>query len=144
MPVFQTNSDRTLKDTQDTINKLEQNAFHISPVNQAALDQMVALADEHDFNLYLANGPLYEGLVQASGAQEYFAGLHQTLERYANRSNNVHYLDLLAGIPLENMQNVDHVNHDAAEMYSHMLAAEINRIKRGADTANPPRQSRNP
>ena len=54
------------------------------------------------------------------------------------RSNNVHYLTMLAGMPLEQMQNIDHVNHAAAEVYSQMLASEINRINAGIETVNPP------
>lgn len=138
IPVNQTSSGSTVTETEETINKFEQNGFYISPINQTALDRMVALADEHDFELYLANGPLYEGLAQASAIQEFFADLNQTLEESAGRSNNAHYLTLLAGMPLEQMQNIDHVNHAAAEVYSQMLASEINRIQAGAGTINPP------
>jgi hypothetical protein len=131
-----TNRRLTEKETDRWIDRFGRVSFTTSAINQASLERMIALADEHDFDLYLAAGPLHDRLLHDEKAQAYLNALHQSLGTIVADSDNVHYISRTAGFPIEQMENVDHVIHPAAEIYSQMLASDIESIR--ASSASQP------
>lgn len=92
-----------------------------SQANLAAMERLIAMADIFDFELYIAHGPIYEGLEN----DERFAPLRQALnETYtalvADRSN-VAFIPTVATFRAEVMENFNHLIVDAAHDYTLQL-----------------------
>ena len=60
---------------------------------------MAELAERYDFNLYLANSPVFEDLYANSDYQEYNQSLQSYLQDVANQSANVFTYCLSEDIP---------------------------------------------
>jgi len=97
----------------------------ISGINLIALKEIAALAAEHRIEVYLAYGPQYEGLHDHVVFTDYLARQRAFLAEFAAGYDHVHYLDNVSTFPAEQMENVDHVTHEAAERYTDDLIAKI-------------------
>lgn len=128
----------TQKDAEKLKSRFERQDLHVSKINRALLAEMVTLADEYNFDVYLVYGPLLEGVIQHEPVKKYLSRVDQTLTEMAGQSTNVHYVPMLAGFPAEQMQNADHVVHTAAQSYSQMLANEIEKMRGGTGSVNSP------
>jgi hypothetical protein len=128
----------TLEDVEHFTSTYERQERDVSDINMALLNEMVVLADSYDFDLYLVNGPIYDGVVQHDPTRAYITRVNQTLEEVASQSDYVHHVDMLAMFPLEQMQSSDHVIFAAARTFSEMLASELDKIQIGAK-ANAPK-----
>ncbi len=99
--------------------------FKMSAVNRAAMEQMIALAEANQLDVYMVNSPLYEGLVGDEAFQPYYAAMQDSLRGFAAQSDYVHFLDMTAVFPADEMENVDHVIESAAIRYTQMVADAI-------------------
>lgn len=107
-------------------------AFSVSYDNQLAGEKLAALADRHGINVYLAVGPLFDGLYRDPAFAAYFTQVEVHLEEVAAQSGRIHYLSQVTTFGADHMQNIDHVIHDAAEIYTANLAAQIEQIRKAS------------
>ena len=112
-------------DLLEHLNFLAEHTFEISPLNQAALDELVQLSEQYGFALYLANGPLFDGLAQDPAFQTYFAALSAHFEALAARHASVDFMGIIATFPADQLESVDHTIHPSAVIYTRQLAREI-------------------
>jgi len=91
-PVIESQPDRVESDFGVHKNFYSKSQFEITEANTDALDILVELADEHDFNVYIANSPIYEGMKSDPGFEEYYSGVRRLLTDLDERSPNIHYV----------------------------------------------------
>ncbi|GJM40176.1 MAG: hypothetical protein DHS20C20_04580 [Ardenticatenaceae bacterium] len=113
------------RDLQDHLHRINANAFSLSESNREALNQLVALAETHEIEIFLAFGPLYEKLAADENFQAYYAAERAEIEQITNLSAYVHLLETTAVFPADKMENVDHLIFEAAQIYTGMLSEEI-------------------
>ncbi|WP_420631804.1 hypothetical protein [Candidatus Leptofilum sp.] len=116
---------RVESDMQQHLKYVAFNSFELSTINQQALSQLIVLAEAHDIDVYLAFGPLYEGVVENARFQLYFQQVRAELQAFADESEQLHLLETLAVFPANQMENVDHLIFEAAKTYTGIIAAEI-------------------
>lgn len=126
MSKFDVNPGEVKLDSERHINLVKNKQFSLSSPNQKSLEQIVALAEQYNFNVYLTNSPLYEGLYQNKNFRAYFSQVQKTLRSVADKSDRVHYiLQKPITFPKIRMQNADHVIESAAKEYTHKLVSEV-------------------
>lgn len=113
------------KDVEGHIRFVSNTEFVMSNVNRQALEQAILLAEAHNIEIYLAFGPLFEGLVQNEQFQRYLTQVRMELQAVAARSDNLYLLGETAVFPAEQMENADHVILEAAIIYTNFIADEI-------------------
>ena len=124
---------RVLEDAEKHKSFLKDNEFNLSALNRAALTQIIELAERYKFNVYLANGPVYEGLYETEDFRTYIASVREALGTFAASSEWLHYiLQVPATFPADQMQNVDHLVYSAALVYTDELVSEIISLEKPA------------
>ncbi|MDH3298092.1 MAG: hypothetical protein OEM96_07445 [Gemmatimonadota bacterium] len=117
---------RVLRDYRRHVGYADSTGFAIAPKNLEALDRIAGLAAEHEFSVYLANGPLWEGLAADPSFQRYNSEMETVLSRYARDHPAVHYLGGTMTFALTGMtRTVDHVQQEPAIRYSRNLAERL-------------------
>lgn len=106
------------------------NKFNLSSNNREALEHIAKLAEKHDFNVYIANSPIYEKLYEHKDFKAYFGQLQDTLDGYAAKSDRVHYIREPITFPKEEMENADHLVYSAAKVYTNKLISQIESIQK--------------
>ncbi len=108
-------------------------SFRMSKVNAAALRRIVALAEEHQLDVYLVNSPLYEGLWEDSGFTAYYADVVAEIERHVADQPRVHLLlREPMTFPASELVNVDHLTASGAERFTGRVIEEIAASRRAA------------
>ncbi|BAS59562.1 hypothetical protein NIES2135_09100 [Leptolyngbya boryana NIES-2135] len=108
--------------------------FQLSNTNRQALEHIISLAEKHQFDVYLANSPIYNELYQQKEFQGYYNQVRDMLRHYANSSSRVHYvLQEPVTFPKEEMENADHVIYPAAKQYTQQLVQAISAEKKQKD-----------
>jgi len=98
----------------------------ISEPNRRALKRICTLAREYRFDVFIANGPLFEGLYADATFDEYFAEVQAAINEIVGEYHRTCYiLNPPAIFPADAMQSADHVACDAAVEYSERIAREI-------------------
>ncbi|GAB4538594.1 MAG: hypothetical protein Tsb0014_28350 [Pleurocapsa sp.] len=131
MAVTHSNSGEVEEDTKRhlrAVNKKQE--FSLSPVNKRSLEAILKLAEEHNFNVYLANSPIYQELYQKPEFKTYYHQVQQKLQEFSERSAKIHYImsDPMT-FPKESMENADHLIESAAKTYTQKLASKINEVE---------------
>ena len=87
---------------------------------------MAALSDQHGFALYIAASPVFEGLAGLPSFKTYLAGLESALDQAVAGHPRVKILwrDPVT-FPAEQMENADHLNHEAAGAYTRSMVQAI-------------------
>jgi len=120
---------QVVEDTKVHLDFVRQNKRVMSDLNRAALEKIRNLADEYQFDVYIANGPLYEGLYADSAFQAYYWQVWEAIYRIASTSEHLHYiLNPPMIFPADRMQSADHVTAAAAEQYTARITKEIEAI----------------
>lgn len=126
MAMNQPEPEVVLEDTQDHRGYVRSHSFSISEINRAALDRIQTLADEYEFNVYIANSPIHDKLYADREFRTYFRKMQQTLKQVTAESDRLHViLDRPVTIPLSQLQNTDHVLLPAAQTFTKELADAI-------------------
>jgi hypothetical protein len=99
--------DNVLKNADEHLAEVAHNSFYISSNNRAAMAQLRQLVDRYQFEVYLVNSPLYEGLLEDEAFQHYYADMQAQMRLYADQSEFIHFLELTAVFPADQMENVD-------------------------------------
>ena len=117
-------------DVEEHLDFVAENTFVLSDINREALTQLIDLAEAYNIEIYLAFGPMYEGLVQNKDIQVYLGEVQAELQTFADQSEHVHLLETRATFPADQMENVDHVILEAANTYTNLIAAEIEGLQK--------------
>ncbi len=123
-----TNPGEVEADYKRHINYVKKENFYLSSANQESLKSIVALAEKHNFNVYLTNSPIYEGLNENKDFLAYYQQVKKIFQEFDKRSDKVHYIQELITFPKEQMQNADHLVESSAKVYTKKLAEKIKRI----------------
>ncbi len=110
------------RDAAAHLRALETQAFNISAENRAALEELGALADAHEVDIYLTSAPIFEGLLASPAFREHVAPMQAEFRVWDASNPRLHYIDEFQAFPKESMQNADHLIHDAAQVYTRRLA----------------------
>lgn len=117
---------RVQRDYRQHIARADSTRFAIAPQNLAALDRIARLAGEFGFDVYLANGPLWEGLAADPAFQRYDSEREAALAAYARDNSAVHHVPGTMTFGLLDMtRTVDHIRAESAVPYSRDLATRI-------------------
>lgn len=110
------------------LRQIKKIAPEISSFNRAGLQAIADLADRYQFNVYLVNSPMYEGLWYHADFRSYFNVIQDKLQQVAGNYPRLHLLHFDSDLRFsaEQMENVDHVIFPAAQIYTSRIA---NRIK---------------
>jgi hypothetical protein len=136
MPQKRARPSRVEKDSRKHIRRNARRLPKISRVNRAAVVELARLSAEHDFPLYVAHGPMFEGTWSNKGIRRYHRGLSDQLQALlgpARRARVLFRTPQTYGA--KQMENVDHVIGPAALDFSNALAREIALVEGGS----PPR-----
>lgn len=113
------------KDGQRHIDFVSHSNFTLSDINREALVELARLSDEYGIEVYLANGPLYEGLFETEEFQAYYGAVQDVLREASEQSPTVHYVPHNFAFPLAEMRSADHVAPPAAVTYTKQLAEQV-------------------
>lgn len=123
------NSAFVYEDLETHLNFVANSSFVMSDVNRQALAQLKFLAETYHIEMYLAFGPMYEGLAEEEAFKAYFNLVQTELQSFADQSENVHLLPTTAVFPADQLENVDHVILDAARLYTNLIASDIEKLQ---------------
>jgi len=118
---------RVVKDAAVHLQFVREGVPVMSEWNRAALKHMVDLADRYQFDLFVANSPVYDSLYADSAFQVYYAKVQAAIDEIVRGHRAYHLLNPPMIFPASEMQSVDHVIYDAALRYTARIADEIRR-----------------
>jgi len=117
---------RVRSDFRNHVAHADSTRFAIAPKNLEALDLIARLAIDYEFDVYLANSPLWEGLAADPAYQEYASELEAVLTAYARDNFSVHQVTGTMTFGLRDMtRTVDHIQAGPAVRYSRDLATRV-------------------
>ena len=129
MPMMEARPQDVEEDTKLHIEGIMESAFVVSDINRVAIDHIITLADHYAINVYITTGPLYESFYENRVFQDFFSEIQGWWSEVANRSERVHYLASISTFSRDQMQEVDHATHAAAEMYTEEICSEVVRVQ---------------
>ncbi len=99
---------------------------------ETAVDKtgLIYLAETHNIEVYLASGPIFEEVAADEAFQIYYGQVRTELQTFADRSEKLHLLPILATFPADQMENVDHVIFEAAKTYTGLIASAIEEVQK--------------
>ncbi len=126
MAVTQANPARVLEQKTGHLEFVRSAPFKMSAANRSGLEEMIRLAEEKGFDLWLTPSPMYEGLYREPDFQTYYGALLAELDALSRRHPRVRVL--MRAPPLfspDQMENADHVVGEAALAYSERVASAL-------------------
>jgi hypothetical protein len=139
MPVLKAEPGNVEYDKQLHLEEIRQKnlTFQLSTYNRSALDHILKLAEQYNFDVYLANHPIYEELYANAEFRAYFKQLQQTFKGYDAKSDRLHYiLREPMTFSKDEMENADHVTHPAAIVYTKRIAEAVNTLQSNSGSSN--------
>lgn len=110
------------KDAREHFHFTRTQRFSLSPINRDALERMGELSDRHGFDLWVASGPLWEGVWGDPHFRRYFDAAMRGLSEVAADFDHMRVvLRDPVRFPDGDMENVDHLTEDAAAVYTERL-----------------------
>ncbi|MFW6059409.1 MAG: hypothetical protein ACODAQ_04470, partial [Phycisphaeraceae bacterium] len=126
MPMHDPWPEEVRQDYEAQRRHVEESTFKASHPNRAGLDRLLELADRHDIEIYYAHGPTYDRLVEHEAFQRYFADVQAMLEQVEREHERFHLLfHEPQPFPIDQLQNVEHVTVEGAEVYTRRIAEAI-------------------
>jgi hypothetical protein len=111
---------------QEEITFIRGNPFHVSDSAQRALARIRELAEENGFDVYMVDGPTYQGLFADQVFQVYFAKVRQWESGFAATSERIHYLSSVQlSFPEPLMRDAVHVLPSGAGNFTERLVSGI-------------------
>jgi hypothetical protein len=114
-------------DLQGHLSAIKKTDLPVSKQNREALEEIVVLAQTHQFEVYLVSSPLWEGAMKERLFKDRYNEIADFLKEVASRSPAV---ETILTDPMlftdEEMQNIDHVTDGAATKYTVGVAEAIN------------------
>lgn len=110
----------------------------LSDSNRRGLQALLEASQAHDFPLYIALGPVYEGLLEEPPFQACWRNLHRELADLAISCPQAHLLiDEPLGFAREDMENDVHLTRTSAPRYTEHLARQILAFRQRAVVGSP-------
>ncbi len=130
MPVARARRNRVVNDAKDHLRWLERtdNQFHVSEINNQALNEIIRLADQHQVHVYFVNSPIYDELFADESYQEYYSQFQDWMVTTTSGSPYVHYIEQAFIFTAGEMETVDHTVDASSIVYTHKIADEIKQI----------------
>lgn len=114
------------RESKAHIDSARKRRFSLSKINREALEHIRSLADQHGFDVYIAAGPLYEGMWKDEGFKKHFGAMMKTLDGVAAKSPRMHVvLHEPVTFGVKQLENADHLVGPAAGEYTQKLIAAI-------------------
>jgi len=130
MPEKMADPKQVIKDMGAHIEYIRSTDIYLSEENRKALDYIARLADKGGFDVYIADGPLYDRLYDDSTFREFYAGVRSEINRLTSAHERLHYI---MNPPMlfdkYQMQSADHVIYAAARNYTGRLADAIDSLE---------------
>lgn len=122
--------ERVVKDTRAHLEFVRWNTRVMSAINRKALEYIRDLAERQHFDVFIANGPLYQGLYDDSAFQAYYQEVREAIIPVVSSSDRMHFiLDPPMAFPIEQMQSADHITAAAALDFTARIIDEIAAIQ---------------
>ncbi|MCP5094545.1 MAG: hypothetical protein GY943_03205 [Chloroflexi bacterium] len=118
-------SEGLAKDVERHFYQVRKQDFKISTINQTALERLSMLAEKHQLDIYIVNSPLYDGMFRDEAFQQHYAAMQEQMHQFSSQSDYIHFLDITAVFPADDMQNVDHIAKSGAITYTEMIVDAI-------------------
>lgn len=128
MSVENARPETVIKEANLKKNSLAKLTFHMSEDNAASLENIKKLAEEYDFDVFIAHGPICNQLFEDAGFKAYFSDIDTYLKNYASKSSRIHYISENYAFSENEMVSSDHVNAKAALKYSEQLSENLKKI----------------
>ena len=123
---YEANPDKVEAASKSYLEGIVKKEFQFSVSSQRALKQLTVLAEKYDFDVFLADGPIYEGLYRQKAFFQYVSKVRKTLHSIVSKSRRLHYLSRLSIVfPKGQMESADHVIYSAAMVYTNRICDEI-------------------
>ena len=137
MEVKSANKNRTLRDQIKFTETCTNSSFRSSPINRDAVEVLIKLAQEHQFQLYFVSSPVYEDALNDSNVVRYCDAANHWISEKIAGSNTSHLLfsDPFP-FPLNQLESFDHVNVEGAKVFTEAISTRIREIEANADEAN--------
>jgi hypothetical protein len=118
--------ERTYRDRLETAAKL--GPIGISESNLRALSNLADLAEQHGFDVFIANGPVYQALHTNPAYRQFASVIREKLTETTGMSERLKYIlrEPLA-YSKDEMVSVDHVVHSAAKDFTKEAVSGIKR-----------------
>jgi len=111
---------------QEMISSVTGTEVVFNEVAEGAFEHIAALAEQFNFDVYLANGPIYEGLTENQEYLAYLSRFGDWLDTFAAKHERVHYvLRKPVTFPADLMELTVHVIGSAAPQYTEALVSDI-------------------
>lgn len=116
--------EEVVKDAALHLERVATSEFELSDGSRRALEAIAAMAREHGFTVFIANGPLYEGLFRDPAFRAYHERLRRTVGEFARAHPPLRFLDAdPMTFRAEEMTNADHLIDSSAARYTEFLAS---------------------
>ncbi len=123
---FRPSPEAVKRDAAEHLEFVNTAPFAMSTLNREALESLNALAERNGIEVFLASGPVYDGLWAHSAYRAYFNSVEAELRRFAGVHTHIHVVEgEPLSFPAETMQNADHLVESAARRFTAVLAARI-------------------
>jgi hypothetical protein len=113
-------------ETREHLQFVRHNRPRVSPVNRLALQAIGRLAEQHHFDVYLAESPIYEGLYGDPTSRAHIDTVWSEVGSVLSPSGRIRQVGM---VPIvfgrDQMQSADHVILSAARQYTQDLADAI-------------------
>ena len=122
--------DSVVRDMNGHLKFLGGSSFKLSRDNARSLARIAELAQEHDFDVYLASAPMYDSLAGNDLFRRYNAQVQEALAKASGSGSRIHLIfEQPMEFPASQLQNADHLVLEAANRYTLALAARILEIE---------------
>jgi len=126
-------------DAKRHFNFVRKEKAHLSAVNRQGLEAIGLLAERYGIKVYIAPGPIYQGLYDDTVAHSHIEQLWREVAAVFTRNQNIHWvLKEPMVFPKEEMQNTEHVTLSAAHVYTESLAQAIKTAEESEQRASTP------
>jgi hypothetical protein len=129
-PIWKPRPDLVAKDRGVQIEAFGNRAWHASKQSRQALDAMMTMAEEFDFELYIVLSPMNSGLFADQGFRQYYESYIEGISRLISGSRRTH---LVSGAPAlyedDEMQNTDHLARKMTPAYTRLVAEQVLQVE---------------
>lgn len=124
MPMYTSHPDSVRNDASNHIAALT-GVFHVSERNTKAFNELLEITQKHGINLYVIQSPLFDELNYAPEYQNYMRDYEWVISSLSWSYANVYISTNVCTFPAEQLESVEHVVGDAAEVYTDFVIAQI-------------------
>jgi len=126
MRMTQANPEFVVRDYNWHISNLQQRGEKIiSDINKRAYKALVKIVVDNKINLYVVHAPIYSALADSLIFQDHNYRLNTELKKLSGKNTNISILPDVKGFAKENLESVEHVVGDSAEVYTDFIIQNV-------------------